>query len=158
MTTGDNYLLADHPFLADLPQHWLQRLSVQAHPVVYQGGRRLFSERRPAERFWLLRSGRVALDLHVAGRGYVVIEWLDAGTVLGWSWLFPPFRWQFGAIAAEQTHAIEFSAAGVRRLVAEDAELGRELTTRCMSVVVDRLQASRTRLLDLYEYPAVTGP
>lgn len=156
MTTCDIDLLAEHPFLVDLPQPWLHRLSAQAHPVVYQGGRRLFSERSPAERFWLMRSGRVALDLHVPGRGDVVLEHLGAGTVLGWSWLFPPFRWQFGAIAAEQTHAIEFSGAGVRRLVAEDAELGRELTTRFMGVVVDRLQASRTRLLDLYGYPAVT--
>jgi CRP-like cAMP-binding protein len=87
----------------------------------------------------------------------VVIEKLGADTVLGWSWLFPPYRWQFGALAVEQTEAIEFDADGVRRLVAEDAELGRELTTRFMGVVVDRLQASRARLLDLYGYPPVNG-
>lgn len=80
-------------------------------------------------------SGRVALDLHVPGRGDVAIEQLGAGTVLGWSWLFPPYRWAFGAIAVEQTHATEFSARGVRRLVADDAEFGRQLTTRFMGVV-----------------------
>jgi CRP-like cAMP-binding protein len=157
MTTSTLDLLSDHPFLADMPQQWLQRLSSQGHPGVYQGGRRLFSERSPAQQFWLLRSGSVALDLHVAGRGHVVIEKLGADTVLGWSWLFPPYRWQFGALAVERTEAIELDAEGVRRLVAEDAELGRELTTRFMGVVVDRLQASRTRLLDLYGYPPVKG-
>lgn len=73
--------------------------------------------------------------------------------MLGWSWLFPPYRWQFGAVAVRRTPTVEFTAEGVRRLMESDDALGRQLTTRFMSVVVDRLQASRVRLLDLYGYP-----
>ena len=86
------------------------------------------------------------------------IETIGAGGVLGWSWLFPPYRWQFGAVAVQRSTAVEFTAEGVRRLMESDDRLGRQLTARFMSVVVDRLQASRVRLLDLYGYPAALPP
>lgn len=156
MTTLD--LLTAHPFLAGLPERWLERLSFQAHPVVRNTGQRMFHEGYRADHFWLLRSGRVALDFRVPGRGDVTIDTIGAGGVLGWSWLFPPYRWHFGAVAVEQTFAIEFQASGVRRLMQDDDALGRDLTTRFMAVVVDRLQAARVRLLDLYEYPAHEFP
>ena len=148
-------LLTEHPFLAGLPRDWLVRLSFQAHPVVRGPGRRLFQENRPARHFWLLRTGQVVLDIHVPGRGEAVIETLGPGSVLGWSWLFPPYQWHFGAVTVEQTLAIEFDAAGVRRLIGDDAEFGRELTSRFMAVVVDRLQTTRVRLLDRYGSPAM---
>lgn len=150
-------VLSTHPFMAGMPGPWLERLSYQAHPVVRHAGQRMFHEGRPADHFWLLRSGRVALDLAVPGHGDVVIETIEAGSVLGWSWLFPPYRWHFGAVAVDQTSAVEFTAAGVRRLIAQDAELGRELTTRFMAVLVDRLQAARLRLFQLYDI-APSGP
>ena len=120
---------------------------------VHHGGARLFHEGYPAHRFWLIRQGRVALDFPVPGRGDVVIEHLGPGTVVGWSWLFPPYRWHFGAVAAEQTLAVELDGPGVRRLCDDDPVLGYDLTTRFAAVLVDRLQAARVRLLDLYGYP-----
>jgi CRP-like cAMP-binding protein len=143
-------LLSDHPFLAGLPRPWLERLSSHGHPLVRHTGQRIFHEGMPAERFWLIRSGRVALDITDPRRGDIVIEHIGAGSVLGWSWLFPPYRWHFGAIAVEQTHTVEFDAPGVRRMIADDAELGRELTTRFLAVMADRLQATRLRLAELY--------
>jgi hypothetical protein len=62
--------------------------------------------------------------------------------VRGCSWLFPPYRWQFGAVAAQRSTAVEFTAQGVRRLMESDDALGRQFTTRFMSVVVDRLHAA----------------
>ncbi|MFI7542495.1 Crp/Fnr family transcriptional regulator [Actinoplanes sp. NPDC049599] len=146
--------LVVHPFLAGLPGEHLQRLAVHGRPVLRHTGYRLFREGGPADRFWLLRTGVVALDFHVAGRGDIVIERVGAGSVVGWSWLLPPNRWTLGAIVAEDCHAIEFDVAGVRRLLAEEPELGRELTTRFLAVMGSRLQASRHRLVELYAYPA----
>jgi len=143
-------LLADHPFLTGLPHEWLQRLSSHGHPSVRQSGHRLFHEGRVADRFWLIRSGRIALDITDAHRGDLVVDHIGAGSVLGWSWLFPPYRWHFGAVATELTYTVEFDATGVRRLIADDAELGRELTMRFMAVLVDRLQTSRARIAELY--------
>jgi len=150
--------LTEHPFLAGIAPEWLDRLAAYAHPVYRAPGHRLFADGRPAVRFWLLRSGRVALDLHTPGRGDVVIETLGPGDVVGWSWAFPPRQWQFGAVPVEPVRAIEFDAAGVRHLMAEEPALGYELSRRMMAVMLDRLQATRTRLLDLYAYPEVRVP
>lgn len=146
-------LLTEHPFLDGVAPSSLDRLTAYAHPVYRSRGHRFFTAGRPALRFWLLRAGRVALDLATPGRGDVVIETLGPGSVLGWSWLFPPRQWQFGAVAVEPVRAIEFNASGVRHLMADDPALGYELNRRFMAVMLDRLQSTRTRLLDLYAYP-----
>jgi CRP-like cAMP-binding protein len=146
--------IAMHPFLADLPTGWLQRLAPHGRLILRHPGGRLFAEDQPATTFWLIRSGAVALDFHVPGRGDIVIERLGAGEVVGWSWLLPPFRWASGAVIADECRAVEFDAAGVRAELAEDPDLGRELTARFLGVLADRLQASRRRLVELYAYPA----
>jgi len=152
MSTLD--LLTTHPFLEGLPALWLERLSYEAKRNVHHGGSRLFREGGPADRFWLIRDGRVALEFNVPGRGEIVIEELGPGSVLGWSWMFPPYRWHFSAVAVEQILAIELNGAGVRRLCDNDPALGYELTRRFAGVLIDRLQAARLRLVDLYGYPA----
>ncbi|MBO4208770.1 cyclic nucleotide-binding domain-containing protein [Micromonospora echinofusca] len=151
MTTLD--LLRTHPFLVGLPEPWLARLAAHARPVVRHPGTRLFRADRPAERFWLLRDGQVGLDFPVPHRGDVQIDLIGPGQVLGWSWLRPPYRWQFGAVATDRTVAIEFDAAAVRRLITADDAFGRQFTERFMGVALERLQATRIRLLDLYAYP-----
>ena len=146
--------IALHPFLNDLPSGWLQRLAVHGHVVLRHPGYRLFIEDAPARHFWLVRSGLVALDFHVPGRGDIVIERIGGDGVVGWSWMLPPYRWSLGAVVADECRAIEFDAAGVRQLIAEDPDLGRELTTRFLAVTAERLRAARHRLVDLYAYPA----
>ena len=146
-------LLAMHDFVADLPTDWLQRLAVAGRPVFFGVGHRLCREDAHADRFWLLNSGAVAIDFSVPGRGDIVVERIGPGAPVGWSWMRPPFRWSFGAVVADDVHAIEFDAARVRALIAEDADLGRELTGRMLDVVSGRLQSARHRLIELYAYP-----
>jgi CRP-like cAMP-binding protein len=147
-------LLAAQPFLEGLTDHQLDRLSYWSRKSMFHAGNRVFHEGAPADRFWLLTRGRVNLDTHVPGRGDVVVETLGPGAVLGWSWLFPPYRWHFGAVAVESTFAVSLDGAGVRGLCQQEPILGYELTTRFTRVVVERLQATRLRLLDLYRSPA----
>jgi CRP/FNR family transcriptional regulator, cyclic AMP receptor protein len=156
MTTLD--LMTTHPFLEGLPTAWLERLSHQGKRAVHHTGHRLFREGGRADRFWLIRDGRASLEFNVPGRGDIAIEELGPGSVLGWSWMFPPYQWHFGAVAAEQMLSIEFDGPGVRRLCGDDPALGYELTSRFSAVLVDRLQAARLRLVDLYGYPASQAP
>ncbi|NJC74054.1 cyclic nucleotide-binding domain-containing protein [Planosporangium thailandense] len=146
-------LLAAQPFLAGLSEGQLRQLSYSASRNVLHAGARVFSEGGRADRFWLIIRGRVDLYTHVPGRGDVVVATLGPGEVLGWSWLFPPYRWHFGAVAVETTFAVNLDAEGVRRLCADDHDLGYELTLRFARVLVERLQATRVRLLDLYTVP-----
>ncbi|MEV4702888.1 cyclic nucleotide-binding domain-containing protein [Actinoplanes sp. NPDC049316] len=148
--------LALHPFVGDLPTNWLQKLAALGRPALRHPGYRLFHEGAPANTFWLLTSGAVALDFQVPGRGSIVIERIESGAPVGWSWLLPPYRWSLGAVVADECHAIEFDAPQVRRLMAEDADLGRELAMRFLGVLADRLTAARVRLVELYAYPS--GP
>ncbi|MEU7872105.1 cyclic nucleotide-binding domain-containing protein [Dactylosporangium sp. NPDC049140] len=151
ITTVD--LLAAHPFLAGLPAEQIEQLSRWARRAPFRAGTRIFEENGDARRWWLIREGTVSLRTQVPGRGEVVIETLGPGSVLGWSWLFPPYRWHFGAEAVSPVLSIAFDGAGVRALCGADPVLGYELTTRFMAVVVERMQATRMRLLDLYRAP-----
>jgi CRP-like cAMP-binding protein len=151
--TTTRELVETHPFLAGLDARARQRLAASARRVQFLADAPIFAEAGLADRFWFIVEGHVRLDLHLAGTGTVVIETLGSGEVLGWSWLFPPYRWQFGATAVEPTLAVQFEAPGVRQLLESDPALGYELSQRFMRVVIQRLQATRVRLLDLYRLP-----
>jgi CRP-like cAMP-binding protein len=112
-------------------------------------GQRLFEEGATANRFWLIDAGQVTLDAMVPGQGRVIIEALGRGDVVGLSWLLPPYQWRFGAITTQPMQAFEFDAHAVRRACDNDPALASELSQRFSRVVVQRLQATRARLLDV---------
>lgn len=121
-----------------------------AREVSFGMGDRIFDEGGQADRFWIIHTGTVALDLHVPGRRAAIIETLGAGKLLGWSWLVPPHHWHLGAEAASPVRAYEFDAATVRAMCAKDPVLDHELCTYVVGVLARRLRSSRERLLDLY--------
>ncbi len=88
--------------------------------------------------------------MHSPGRSRLIVETLGRGDLLGLSWLVPPFEWQFGATAVQDTVTFELNAAAVRAACEEDAGLGYQLLRRVMSAPSSRLQAARIRMLDLY--------
>jgi CRP-like cAMP-binding protein len=143
-------LLAEHPFFGGMSAHAIQVLASCASEVEFAAGSAIFREGEPADACFLLMSGNVALEIVVPGRGPHVVETLHAGEVLGWSWLFPPYRWTFDAQALTATSAIRFGADALREAKAADKELGYELMTRFAQVLVDRLQSTRLQLLDIY--------
>jgi CRP-like cAMP-binding protein len=121
-----------------------------AREVSFDTGTRLSEEGRHADRFCIVRTGTVVLDLHVPGRRAAVIESLGHGELVGWSWHFPPYVWQLGAEAVSPVRAHEFDAEAVRAMCARDPEFGRAIADWVGRVVAHRLHASRVRLLDLY--------
>jgi CRP/FNR family cyclic AMP-dependent transcriptional regulator len=138
--------LADHPFLSSLPADTIRRLAVHAYPHDYAKGDVIFGEGDAADRFFLLRDGRIRLDMDVPERGQVEVETLDADCVLGWSWLFDPYQWQLTATAVAPCRMLIVDAAILRSLMAADPLLGYELMRRFAGVLFDRLQATRSRL------------
>jgi CRP/FNR family transcriptional regulator, cyclic AMP receptor protein len=142
--------LAGHPFLAGLSTDEIARLAALAVPVRFDPGTRVFDEGGDARGFWLIHDGRVRLDTVGPGRGPVIVETLGPGTVLGWSWLFPPRRWHFGADTTIETTTTYLDGPAVLELCEAMPALGYRLTAGFLRVVVDRLQNTRVRLLDLY--------
>ncbi len=148
---GIDQLLQEHPFFAGLDDVAL--LAGCAANRHVHAGDYLFREGDPAETFFVVRRGRVAIEVHSPTAGSLVIETLDAGEVLGWSWLVPPFRWQFDARAVESTDLMVIDGACLRGKCDDDPALGYALMQRVAQVMLDRLQATRVRLLDLYGAP-----
>jgi len=139
--------LANHPFLHGMSRDHLAVLAEAAADVMFPARHRLCEDGHNATHFWLLQSGQVALDLDVPGQGRMKVETIGMGELLGWSWLFPPYRWAFGAVAASPVEAFEFDARAVRACCESDPVLGYELTHRLAYVVAKRLQATRVRLI-----------
>jgi len=143
-TTVD--MLAEQPFLAGLTEHQLGLLAQLATRSMFHAGNRIFRPGTPADQFWLITDGQVNLDTDVSGLDSFVLETLRPPAVLGWSWLFPPYRWHFGAVAVETTQTLTFSGPLVRAMCQRDPGLGYELTTRFLQVMGERLQSARRRL------------
>jgi CRP/FNR family transcriptional regulator, cyclic AMP receptor protein len=104
----------------------------------------------PADAFYVLREGAVALQTEVPGRGAIVLQTLHDGELLGWSWLVPPYRVAFDARSLGTTHAIALDGACLRGKCEADPALGYALLKILSTVFVERLQDTRLRLLDLY--------
>jgi CRP-like cAMP-binding protein len=133
-----------------LPAEHRERLMRIAREVSFPQGARLFEEGGHADRFWIVRTGTVDLDMRVPGRRPAVIDSLGHNDLVGWSWLYPPHTWHLGAQTSSPLRAYEFDATAVRTLCQEDAEFGRSVARWVGEVVAHRLQAARVRLLDLY--------
>ena len=146
--------LAGHPFMHGMPRGHLAVLADTARDVTFPARHRLFEDGGSAARFWLIQSGRVSLDLYVPGQSRMKIDTIGMGELLGWSWLFPPYRWAFGAVAAHRVEAFEFDARAVRACCQADPVLGHDLTQRLARVLAKRLQATRVRLITASSLPA----
>jgi CRP-like cAMP-binding protein len=155
MTEATAAALATHPFLHGMPGDQLAVFAQAACDVKFGARHRLFEDGGHASRFWLIQSGCVALDLNVPGQRRVRIETIGIGELLGWSWLFPPFTWAFGAVTIGPVEAFEFDGRAVRAYCAADPALGYELTRRLARVVASRLQATRIRLISVSAQLAV---
>lgn len=136
--------------LKALPPEGRDRLMDMSRETSFLVGTRIFEEDFRADRFWLIRTGSVELDLHVPGRRASTVERLGPGDLLGCSWLFEPHTWQLGAEAVSPVRALEFDALEVRALCQEDPRLGQALAVCIAETVAHRLQAARSRLLNQY--------
>jgi CRP/FNR family transcriptional regulator, cyclic AMP receptor protein len=141
--------LAGHQFFRGMPTHHLTYLAQVTSLVTVPAQHRFFEAGGVAQYFWLIRAGQVALDLRAPGAGRVVVETIGRGEMVGVSWFFPPFQWQFGAVALQPTEAFQIEAARVRNRCDTDPEFGYQFTQRMIVVVARRLQATRIRLLDV---------
>lgn len=142
-------ILADHPFLKGLAPHQCRLLADCAMVTRFQPGEVIFREGDPANRFYLILSGKVVIESYVRDKGTKLIQTIGPGDVLGWSWLFPPFYWHFDARALEVTAAVFFYGTPLRAECEADHDLGYELMRRMAEVMLQRLQATRRQLLEL---------
>lgn len=140
----------EHPFLKNLSSDQLDLMADSAMPVEFATGQMIFREGDLANRFYLIQSGKVALETARKEAATKLIQIIGAGDVLGWSWLFPPYYWHFDARAIEPTKAIFFYGTRLREKCEEDHDLGYQLMKLVAGIAINRLQATRQQLLGLH--------
>jgi CRP/FNR family transcriptional regulator, cyclic AMP receptor protein len=147
-------ILATLPTFEGLEPSQLELISGCGQNRVFEAGEYMAREGEDADSFYVVRHGRVALDLPAGAGGKLVIATLGEGSVVGWSWLWPPYRWSFDVRAIDQTRAIVFDGACLRGKCEADKDLGYALMQRFAGIILDRLQATRLQLIDVYGKPA----
>ena len=150
-------ILAAHPLFAGLDPEITDLLGGCATNAHFADGAYLFKAEEPANTFYLLRSGNVALEVSMPGRGRLKVQTLDPGHVVGASWILPPYRWRFDARAVGSVRATGVDANCLRSKCDADPKMGYQVMQRFLPIVAQRLQTTRLRLLDLYAPPAEVG-
>jgi CRP/FNR family transcriptional regulator, cyclic AMP receptor protein len=145
----DRYL-EEHEFFRDLPFDDLALIAGCGKAVHFREGEVIAREGDPADRFYVVREGLVALAIHAPGSGSFVVDTAGPDQIVGVSWIFPPYRWQLDARAVETVRAIALDGACLRRKCEEDPRLGFALMKRFAGVLKRRLYSTRVRLLDVY--------
>jgi CRP/FNR family transcriptional regulator, cyclic AMP receptor protein len=139
-----------HPFLAGMNRAQLALLTDCAMVTHFKKGETILHEGEFANRFYLIETGEVVLESSAGASEPLILERIGRGDLLGWSWMFPPYTWQFTARAIEPTTAIFFYGTILREYCEKDHSLGYELFKRMSGVMVKRLQAARKQMLSVY--------
>jgi len=144
-------ILAEHPFFRDLKSEYFDILVGCASNVRFREGEIIFHEGDPADQFFLIRQGRVAIETPVGQGRTVSIQTVQDGEIVGWSWLIEPYRTRFQCRAVMDCRAIALDGKCLREKCENDHELGYELFKRLTKVFAQRLEYTRMQLLDLYD-------
>lgn len=143
-------IIAEHPFFEGLESFYTELLTGCASNVRFGAGTYIFKEGEEANQFYLIRHGKVALEMFTPYSRPLTVETLEQGDVLGWSWLVPPYIWNFHARAIQQTRAIALDGKCLRAKCEQDHDLGYEVLKRFSQLMVRRLHATRFQVLDVY--------
>lgn len=154
MVEGLGGILSSHPFFADMDPAAMEVVKGCCSNAVFRPGSYVFRRGDPANLFYLIREGMVALEIYVPGREPIVVETLEAGEIFGWSWLIPPYVWSNDARAVETTRLLQLDAACLRQKMETDRVLGYEIYKRFVPVMAGRLAGNRMRIVELATEPA----
>ena len=142
------YTLGSHPFLKDLGAKYIRKLAALAQRRTFRPGEYLWRQGDPADLLFLMQSGEVALEISIPHQGPLPFETIVGGELLGWSWLVPPYRYQFDARAVSKVEAFALDGKSVRKSCDEDQELGYQVLKRLTPLIAHRLEMARLRLLE----------
>ncbi|HXY16448.1 MAG TPA: cyclic nucleotide-binding domain-containing protein [Terriglobales bacterium] len=143
-------IIAEHPFFAGLDGGFTNLMVSCASNVRFQPGTYIFKEGDAANTFYLIRAGKVALEVRAPQHSPIIISTLEVGDILGWSWLLAPYQWKFHARAIDEVRAIALDGKCLRTKCEENHDLGYEVLKRFARIIEQRLDATRFQLLDVY--------
>jgi CRP/FNR family transcriptional regulator, cyclic AMP receptor protein len=139
-----------HRFLLDFSPEHRDKIASGGKLCLANANTFLAREGDRADAFYLIQTGHVAIELHDPGKHAALIQSVGPGEAVGWSWIVPPYRWEFDARAVEPVRCVRFDAIWLRELCDKDAALGLALLKHLVRIMAARLTSTRLQLLDLY--------
>jgi CRP/FNR family transcriptional regulator, cyclic AMP receptor protein len=139
-----------HAFFAGMSDEHLDYLASCASSMRYGIQQRLFKYDTDADKFYIVREGKVAVEIPAVADEPLRLQTLGNGGVLGWSWLIPPYRWLFDARALAPSDIIVMDGARLRDECENNSELGYQLMKRFAVLMAERLNASRLTAIRQY--------
>lgn len=144
-------IIRGHVFFKDLKEEYLVLIVGCAKNVIFKEGEIILEEGKPADYFYIIRSGLVAIEIQLGTHNPITIQTISEGDILGWSWLIPPHNNRFNCRAVKPTRTIAFDGKCLRGKCEENHDLGYDLLKRLARVFAQRLEATRLQLINLYE-------
>ncbi len=139
-------VVSKHPFFEGLDEWYLEQLARYGTFAEYASNEFLIRECGEADQFFLILEGKVAVGFESDGGNFSAVQELTEKDILGWSWLIPPHRWHFDAMAKTEVKVIVFDAKYLRTKCEEDPKLGYEMLKRLTHFITQRLLATRLQL------------
>lgn len=121
-------------------------------------GELIARENQPADSFYLLLEGRAAIEVHHPNQPAVPVMTLGANDVVGWSWLIPPYRWEFDIRAVTPLRTVQFDGRCLRDKCEADTAMGFDLLRRLLATMAARVHQSRFQSLDVYRGAGDSSP
>ncbi|MDH3762934.1 MAG: cyclic nucleotide-binding domain-containing protein [Gammaproteobacteria bacterium] len=152
MSSIEDYL-SSHAFFSGLSDDFIEFLADCATKMRIKDGEALFKQGERADKFYLLRSGQVSIQVPALMGPTLEIQTLGEDQILGWSWLISPYRWSFQARAIEDSEVIEFDGSAILARCEQDPAFGYELFKRFAALMSERLDAARQKMMDQWDPP-----
>jgi len=143
-------ILEAHPFFHGLKEEYLNFITGCAANVRFKEGDILLKEGDAADQFFLVREGKVAVEISVPQHDSITIQTIQDGEILGWSWLVPPHKNRFSCRAMEETRVISLDGKCLRNKCEDNHDLGYELLKRLAVIFTERLEVTRKQLINIY--------
>lgn len=143
-------LLEEHPFFQGFKPEYLEFMAGCGSNLRFERGDLIVHDGDPADQTLFIRRGRAEMEIHVPGRGIQTLQTLEDGEMIGWSWLFPPYKWHVDIRAKETTMVLALNGNCLRKKLEEDTQMGYEFLRRLIYCMHRRIESGRFLNLDVY--------
>lgn len=150
MTEALQDFLAHHSMFQGLAPDHIALVASRATSAHYGNRHRVFTCGTLADKFYIIQKGTVGVEIPAIAGAPLTIQTVGDGSVLGWSWLMPPYRWLFDARALAPSEILVLDGERVRSDCERDPKLGYELMKRFAKLIAERLNAARETAIKHY--------
>ncbi len=140
--------LSGHDFFSELSEDTLKFLSECASSRDIKKSQTLFKQGERADKFYVVRNGRIAVQIPALMGPNLEIQSLGKDQVLGWSWLISPYQWNFQAKAEDDSELLEFNGTAILARCEQEPKFGHEVLKRFAALMSERLEAVRLKMMD----------